>query len=64
MQIVQWILANYPDVMLAMVGIVGAAEIIVRLTPTKKDDGFVERIGSVIRKVMDFLKIPNPKSKK
>jgi len=39
------------------------AEAIVRLTPTEKDDGAVERVGKVLRKIADFLKIPNVKKK-
>lgn len=39
--------------------IVGAAELVVRLTPTKKDDGFVERVGHYVRIALDFLKVPN-----
>lgn len=37
------------------------AELVVRLTPTKTDDGAVERVGKVIRRVLDFLKVPNVK---
>lgn len=35
--------------------IISVAEAIVRLTPTKKDDGAVERIGGWIRKALDML---------
>lgn len=52
---------NYAEILLALSMLVGAAEIIVRLTPTQEDDGFVERVGKVLRKIMDFLKVPNAK---
>jgi len=32
---------------------------ITRLTPTKKDDGFVKRLGGAIDFVMDNVKFPN-----
>ena len=36
-----------------------AAELITRLTPTKTDDCFVERIGHLFRGIMDFVRVPN-----
>lgn len=44
--------------------VLGVAELITRLTPTKKDDGFIERIGSSIRKGLDLLQVPNKKKDK
>jgi len=61
MEIFKWVTANYQDVLLAVASVVAAAEVVVRITPTKKDDGAVERVGSFVRKVMDFLKVPNVK---
>lgn len=52
---------NYMEVFAILGMLVAAAEAIVRLTPTKKDDGAVERVGNILRRVMDFLKIPNIK---
>ena len=46
---------------MVIVGLISVAEVVVRLTPTKKDDGAVERIGYIVRKIMDFLKLPNLK---
>lgn len=50
----------------ALVAVGGFAELVVRLTPTKNDDGFMERIGSFIKAAgekvswgLDKLKIPN-----
>jgi len=61
MEIFKWLTANYQDVLLALGAVVAAAEVVVRITPTKKDDGAVERIGSVIKKLLDFFKVPNIK---
>lgn len=44
--------------------VIAIAEAITRLTPTEKDDGFVERIGSGIRKVLDIFHVPNNKKRK
>ncbi len=59
MAILNWITANYQNVLIALAGLVAVGEVITRLTPTKKDDGFVERIGKVLKTIMEFLKIPN-----
>jgi len=61
MNVLIWIKDNYVIILEAAMALVVAAEVITRLTPTKKDDGFVERIGGIIRKTMDLLKIPNIK---
>ena len=61
MEIFKWLTANYQDVLLSLAAVVAAAEVIVRITPTKKDDGAVERVGSVVRKLLDFFKVPNVK---
>lgn len=42
-------------------GLVSIAEILVRLTPTKSDDGAVKRIGARIDKLLDLAKVPNNK---
>ena len=63
MVIFNWLMANYMELFLVLGGLVSVAEVVVRLTPTKKDDSAVERIGKLLRQVMDFLKIPNAKKK-
>ena len=63
MVVINWLLANYVELLLTISAVVGAAEAVVRLTPTKADDGAVERIGKVVRQILDFLKIPNVKKK-
>ena len=59
----QWLIENYVQLFGILIGAIGLAEAITRITPTKKDDGFVERVGSFIRKIMDALRIPNKKKK-
>lgn len=44
-----------------ILGALTIAEVITRLTPTKKDDGFVQRIGVVITSIFDNIKVPNRK---
>lgn len=47
-----------PALLLALVAL---AEIVVRFTKTEKDDGFVQRVGSIIKRVLDVFKVPNRK---
>lgn len=61
MELFKWVTSNYQDVLLAVAAVVAAAEVVVRITPTKKDDGAVERIGSIVKKLLDFFKVPNLK---
>ena len=44
-----WINQNWEHVVAAIGGIVIAARIIVKLTPTPKDDSFLEKIVSVLK---------------
>lgn len=55
----QFIVQNWGNISLAIMALVALAEAIVRITPTTSDDGAVERIGAIIRKILDFLKVPN-----
>jgi len=61
MELFKWVTSNYQDVLLALAAVVAAAEVVVRITPTKKDDGAVERVGKVVKKLLDFFKVPNLK---
>jgi len=58
MAFVEWIKLNYVNVIIAISALTSFLEIVVRLTPTKTDDGFVSRLGKWIDIIMDFLKIP------
>jgi hypothetical protein len=43
--------------------LVSFLELVVRFTPTKKDDGFIKRVGAKVDYLMDLLKVPNRKIK-
>ena len=46
----EWIIANWDNVLLIISGVISIASIIVKLTPTPKDDAF-------LAKVISFLKV-------
>lgn len=52
------------DVSTVLISLIAIAEFVVRLTPTKTDDGAVERIGGLITSLLDSLNIPNRKKGK
>ena len=52
-----WIVEHYKDILAWVGGIVSAASIIVKLTPTTKDDGIVD----FIIKILDHFSIYNTK---
>ncbi len=54
-----WLNEHYLDLGAAVLGLYAFVELIVRVTPTKADDTVLERVGKVLKKLMDFLKIPN-----
>lgn len=54
-----WLKDNGMELVAALMAALTLAEVVVRLTPTKKDDGVVERIGAGLRKALDVLGIPN-----
>lgn len=54
--IIEWVLGN-PYLSLA-IGI-AIAEFVTRLTPTEKDDGFIQRFGGVVKIILDAVKVPN-----
>ena len=60
-EIIAWTLANYEGIFVSLTLIIAGLEVGARITPTKKDDSALERIGGLLRKAMDFLKIPNVK---
>lgn len=61
MEVIGFIKDHYMDILISLSFLVAGAEVIVRLTPTTKDDSAVERLGTLLRKLMDFLKVPNIK---
>ncbi len=58
MEIVNLLLDNPTATTLALLAI---AEVVVRLTPTKDDDAFIERLGKLIKAILDAIKLPNNK---
>lgn len=59
--ILAWWNANGGIIAGVMLGILPVAEMVVRLTPTKKDDGAVQRVGYWVRWFFDKIKVPNLK---
>jgi len=53
---IQWLQANWKDVLAIIGGVVTVASIIVKLTPTQKDDAFLAKVI----KVLAALSLFNP----
>ena len=49
MQIWTWITENWSQIVAAVGGVVLAARIIVKLTPTPRDDSFLEKIVNFLK---------------
>lgn len=60
-ELVAYISANWYGILIAGSSLLATAELIVRLTPTKNDDGFVQRIANIYNKVFVLLRVPNIK---
>lgn len=60
--LVEWFQVQGPLIASAIMAFLGLGEAVVRLTPTEKDDTFVERIGTAIRRFFDLIGLPNYKS--
>lgn len=58
---ITFLLENLDKISALILTLLTVAELVVRLTPTKNDDGAVERAGKFIKKALDFLKVPNLK---
>lgn len=56
--ILAWWNANGGVIAAIMLGILPVAELVVRLTPTQKDDGAVQRFGYWVRWFFDKAKVP------
>lgn len=55
----KWVSDNYLNLIQIATLIVVTGELITRLTPTKKDDGFVKRIGTGLDRLLTILRVPN-----
>lgn len=60
--ILAWWNANGGIIAAILLGILPVAEMVVRLTPTQKDDTAVQRVGYWVRWFFDKVKVPNLKS--
>jgi len=40
-----WLMKNWPQLVMVVGSVLAAAEVITKMTPTEKDDSFVEKIG-------------------
>ena len=56
---IEWLKNNYVPILVLVGSTVLLAEAVVRFTPSKKDDGFVKRIGNVIDRLFDIIHFPN-----
>ena len=56
-----WMRDNYVELLTSTMIIVIALQSLVKLTPTKSDDSFLDRVNSYLEWGMKFLKIPNVK---
>jgi hypothetical protein len=52
----EWIANNWQELLAAITGVVTAASLIARLTPTKVDDEYVQKLISLV----NFLAINKP----
>lgn len=55
-QVINWCTAHLQELLAIIGGLVGVATVVVKLTPTQKDDAF---LGKVI-KVLSALSLVNP----
>lgn len=54
-ELVAYLTTHGATIVALVMAVLAVAELVVRLTPTEKDDGAVERIGKRVRKIMDML---------
>lgn len=62
MNFLYWLKDNYVELLSSLGVIMVGLQMLVRLTPTKKDDGAMERVGSKLNWLLDLLKVPNLKA--
>jgi len=58
--LIAFIAAHYDEILAAVGAVVGAASIIVKITPTQTDDAILAKVV----KVLDYVSIFNPKGTK
>ena len=60
MDIINWIQANVVQIFLAWGALLGFLQIAVRFTPTKRDDRWVSKIGSVVEMLRNLVSGQKP----
>ena len=59
MELIQWIVLNWKDVLAVLVQIIGVTSLIVKLTPTLKDDNILLPIVKFLGKYIALNKTVN-----
>jgi len=63
MDLITWFQTNYAELLKILTLMVVVGEMVTRLTPTKKDDGFIRRLGAIIDTALGVMKVPNLRKK-
>jgi hypothetical protein len=58
-----FIIENKENLAEAIIALIAFLTVVVRLTPTKSDDGLLAKIDHWVNKIFDLLKLPNNKKK-
>lgn len=58
---IQWIIENWPYILSGLLGVIVVASIIVKLTPTTKDDSFLGKLVGFLDKI-SIAKTANDKA--
>ena len=53
--VVEWVVANKVDLLAILGGIYGVLLIVVKLTPTPKDDELLSKVSSFVLKIAGFF---------
>lgn len=59
MEIINFGMANLDKIAALLLAVIALGEAIVALTPTKSDDGFVEKVGKWIKGAIRFFIVNN-----
>lgn len=60
MEVVRWILENKDNIAEGVLLLLGIGAFVVRLSPTKSDDGIFKKVDDIVNKVLDWMKVvPN-----
>lgn len=62
MSLYSFVVDHGAEVSAILLALIALAQMITALTPTKTDDLAIERFGKYVRKILEFLKVPNVKS--